>query len=88
MELKIFDLTKTQLGTHVLALEQIDMIWQDGEIYQAPAKDLLPQPILLDELNLRGEMLIYLALPILQPNKKNISDEQDKTTCSLPFIFE
>ena len=69
---------ETQLGTHILALEQIDMIWQDGEIYQAPAKDLLPNPILLDELNLRGEMLIYLALPILQPHKKNISDEQDK----------
>ena len=69
---------ETQLSTHILALEQIDMIWQDGEIYQAPAKDLLPNPILLDELNLRGEMLIYLALPILQPNRKNISDDQVK----------
>ena len=67
---------EVQLSTHVLALEYIDMIWQDGEIYQAPAQDLLPAPVLLDELNLRGEMLVYLALPILQANKKNIADEQ------------
>ncbi|AWV85763.1 type VI secretion system baseplate subunit TssK [Acinetobacter radioresistens] len=67
---------EVQLSTHVLALENIEMIWQDGEIYQAPAQDLLPAPVLLDELSLRGEMTIYLALPILQANKKNVSDEQ------------
>ena len=66
---------ENQLGLHVLALEKIEMIWQDGEIYSAPAQDLLPEPILLDDLNLRGEMQIYLALPILQPNKKNVSYE-------------
>ena len=62
---------------HVLALENVDMIWQDGEIYQAPAQDLLPEPILLDDLNLRGEMLIYLALPLLQANKQNITFDQN-----------
>ena len=56
---------EAQLSTHILALESVEMIWQDGEIYQAPAYDLLPEPILLDELNLRGEMVIYLALPVL-----------------------
>lgn len=64
---------ETQLGTHVLALEQVEMIWQDGEIYAAPARDLLPDPVQLDDLNLRGEMIIYLALSILQPNKKNVA---------------
>ncbi len=64
-----------QLQINVLALSRIEMIWQDGEIYQAPAHDLLPEPILLDELNLRGEMQIYVALPIIQPNKKNINFE-------------
>ena len=63
---------EVQLSTHVLALENIEMIWQDGEIYQAPAQDLLPAPVLLDELSLRGEMTIYLALPILQANIKNL----------------
>lgn len=64
-----------QLGTHVLALESIEMIWQDGEIYTAPSRDLLPEPVQLDDLNLRGEMIIYLALSILQPNKKNVAFE-------------
>ncbi len=68
---------ENQLGIHVLALENVDMIWQDGEIYQAPAQDLLPEPILLDDLNLRGEMLIYLALPLLQANKQNITFDQN-----------
>ena len=63
---------EAQLNTHVLALESIEMLWQDGEIYQAPARDLLPEPVQLDDLNLRGEMLVYLALPIVQPNKNNV----------------
>ncbi|NHB59153.1 type VI secretion system baseplate subunit TssK [Acinetobacter shaoyimingii] len=67
---------ETQLGTHVLALEHVNMMWQDGEIYAAPSRDLLPEPVQLDDLNLRGEMTIYLALPILQPNKKNVAYEQ------------
>lgn len=66
---------ESQLTTHVLALETIDMIWQDGEIYQAPSHDLLPEPLLLDELNLNGQMTVYLALPILQANKNNVHDE-------------
>lgn len=66
---------EAQLSTHILALESVEMIWQDGEIYQAPAYDLLPEPILLDDLNLRGEMLIYLALPLLQANKQNLIDQ-------------
>lgn len=67
---------ETQLSTHVLALEQVEMIWQDGEIYAAPSRDLLPEPVQLDDLNFRGEMTIYLALSILQPNKKNVAYEQ------------
>lgn len=66
-----------QLGNHVLALESIEMIWQDGEIYQAPSTDLLPEPLLLDDLNFKGEMLIYLTLPLLQPNKTNILHDGD-----------
>ena len=66
---------EAQLQTHVLALESIQVIWQDGEIYQAPMRDLLPSPILLDELNLRGEVLVYLALPIVQANKRNLAGE-------------
>jgi type VI secretion system protein ImpJ len=62
-----------QLSTHVLALEKVEMLWQDGEIYQAPARDLLPEPLQLDDLTLRGEMTVYLALPMIQPNKPNVS---------------
>ena len=67
---------ESQLNINVLALSSIEMIWQDGEIYTAPARDFLPEPILLDHLNLRGEMQIYLAMPIVQANKKNVSYEQ------------
>ena len=64
---------ETQLGMQVLTLNKVEMIWQDGEIYQAPAQDLLPEPVQLDILNLQGEMQIYLALPMVQPNKQNVS---------------
>ena len=67
---------ETQLGTHVLALEHVEMMWQDGEIYTAPSRDLLPEPVQLDDLNFRGEMTIYLALSILQPNKKNVAYDE------------
>lgn len=68
---------ESQLNLNVLALEAIEMIWQDGEIYAAPSRDLLPEPILLDHLNLQGEMQIYLAIPIVQANKKNVSYEKN-----------
>lgn len=64
---------QTQLNLHVLALEKIEMLWQDGEIYQAPNRDLLPEPIQLDELRMNTEMMVYLALPIVQANKHNVS---------------
>ncbi len=66
-----------QLSIHILALESIEVIWQDSEIYHAPSQDLLPEPLQLDELNLETQMQIYLAFPILQANKKNISHEKD-----------
>lgn len=64
-----------QMSQQVLALEKIEMIWQDGEIYRAPSHDLLPQPILLDHLKMHAEMQVYLALPVIQPNKPNVSFE-------------
>ncbi|SPL71971.1 type VI secretion system baseplate subunit TssK [Acinetobacter stercoris] len=67
---------ESQLNLHLLALEKVEMLWQDGEFYSAPAQDLLPAPIQLDDLNLRGEMQIFLALPVLQPNKKNVAYEE------------
>lgn len=64
---------ESQLKLNILALEKINMIWQDGEMYSAPHQDLLPEPIQLDELKMQGEMLIYLALPLVQANKQNVS---------------
>ncbi|MHA3048792.1 type VI secretion system baseplate subunit TssK [Acinetobacter sp. ANC 4639] len=71
----LFD--ESQLTNHVLALQNIKLIWQDGEIYHAPAQDLLPEAILLDEMNLNGEMLVYLTLPIVQPNKHNVAHDDE-----------
>src|SRR5690606_20584083 len=67
---------EAQFNMHILALSKIEIIWQDGEIYQAPVQDLLPEPVQLDTLNLRGEMLIYLALPMLQPVMHKESDAE------------
>ncbi len=66
---------ESQLGAQILALEQVQMIWQDGEIYAAPSQDLLPEPIQLDPLNIRAEMQVYLALPNLQANKQNVAHD-------------
>ena len=71
----LFD--ESQLSNHILALQNIKLIWQDGEIYHAPAQDLLPEAILLDEMNLNGEMLVYLTLPIVQPNKHNVAHDTE-----------
>lgn len=68
---------QTQMSQQILALEKIDMIWQDGEIYRAPSHDLLPEPILLDHLKMQAEMLVYLALPVIQPNKSNVTFENN-----------
>lgn len=74
-----FKFDEAQLSNNILALSKVEMIWQDGDIYQAPALDLLPEPILLDALHLKGEMDIFLALPILQPNKKNVSFDKQQS---------
>ena len=52
---------ETKLSTQILALEHIEMIWQDGELYSAPARDLFPEPVQLDNLNLRGEIQFSTA---------------------------
>ena len=69
---------ESQLKLNILALEKINMIWQDGEIYAAPHQDLPPEAIQLDELKMQGEMLVYLALPIVQANKTNVSYDDSK----------
>lgn len=66
---------ETQLSMNILALSRIEMVWQDGEIYRAPAQDLLPEPVQLDTLHLRTEMSIYLALPMVQASKQNLNQE-------------
>ncbi|SDC06630.1 type VI secretion system baseplate subunit TssK [Acinetobacter boissieri] len=70
------ELDESQLSLNVLSLEKAKVIWQDGEIYMAPAPDLLPAPIFIDDLGLGDEMYVYLALPIVQPNKQNVTHDQ------------
>lgn len=70
------EVDESQLSLNVLSLAKVKVLWQDGEIYTAPASDLLPESILIDDLNLGDEMYVYLALPVLQPNKQNITHDQ------------
>lgn len=37
--IQVLQFDESLLNTNVLALSKINMIWQDGEIYQAPAQD-------------------------------------------------
>src|SRR5690606_27886366 len=67
---------EAQFNMHILVLSKIERIWQEGEIDQAPAQDLLPEPVQLDTLNLRGETKVNLALPMLQPNEQNVSQTE------------
>ncbi|AOA58809.1 type VI secretion system baseplate subunit TssK [Acinetobacter larvae] len=66
-----------QLQLNILALHQICMLWQDGDIYNAPDQDLLPEPLALDTLEMQTEMLVYLALPVVQANKQNLSQQNN-----------
>lgn len=71
----IFD--EAQLKLNILALESVNMIWQDGEIYSAPQQDLLPESIQLDQFKMEGEMLVFLAFAHVQAMKQNVNYNSD-----------
>lgn len=61
-----------QLQNNILALTKADAVWPDGELYQAPGQDLLPDAIQLDQVQIEGQAIAYLALPSLHTGSSNL----------------
>jgi type VI secretion system protein ImpJ len=58
-------------------LDNLSVIFPDGELYQAPNAGMLPTEILLSDIPAsNGQITIYLALPRLKPNGKNLFDDR------------
>ncbi len=62
------------LANNVLRAEELSVIFPDGEIYQAPASDALPQPFDLSKLTPDEQSVIICAcLPVLKSEGGNLS---------------
>lgn len=62
------------LANNSLAAERMSLIFQTGDIYQAPTSDALPLPIDLRELPADEQnFTFYAALPILKAHGGNVS---------------
>lgn len=61
-----------QLQNNILALKRIDILWNDGDAYKAPERDLLPENIQLDQHNTSDQMLVYLAFPTIHTGMSNL----------------
>lgn len=65
---------ESALAHNSLAAERMSLIFQTGDIYQAPTSDGLPQPIDLRELPADEQnFTFYAALPILKAHGGNVS---------------
>lgn len=63
------------LGHHMLEAQAMSLIFQDGEVYDAPATDLLPLPLDLTQLPQEiNTFTIYAALPTIRPHGANAEE--------------
>jgi type VI secretion system protein ImpJ len=63
------------LGHNMVAAEAMSLIFQDGEIVDAPATDLLPAPVDLSRLPQDvNTFTFYAALPTIKPHGGNADD--------------
>ncbi|AOK51649.1 type VI secretion system baseplate subunit TssK [Burkholderia stagnalis] len=64
------------LGSNVLRLAELALVFPDGALYAAPQADDLPPPVALDTLPEGiNEFVFYLALHPLRENGANYSDD-------------
>ncbi|MCA3844041.1 MAG: type VI secretion system baseplate subunit TssK, partial [Burkholderia sp.] len=64
------------LGSNVLRVAELALVFPDGALYAAPQADDLPPPIALDTLPEGiNEFVFYLALHPLRENGTNYSDD-------------
>lgn len=65
---------ESALANNLLGAEHMSLIFQTGDIYQAPTSDALPLPIDLSELPADEQnFTFYAALPILKAHGGNVS---------------
>jgi type VI secretion system protein ImpJ len=63
------------LGHNLLEAEAMSLIFQDGEVVEAPATDLLPVPLDLTQLPQDiNTFTIYAALPTIRPHGANAEE--------------
>jgi type VI secretion system protein ImpJ len=61
------------LANNVLRASKLSLLFQDGELYDAPGADLLPTPLDLSALPPDQTVFtVHAALPILQPHGSNL----------------
>lgn len=64
------------LGHNQLSADSMAVIFPDGEIYEAPGADLLPEPVDLARLPLDSQSFTFAAaLPIVKPHGGNVDDK-------------
>lgn len=63
------------LGHNLLEAQAMSLIFQDGEVYEAPATDLLPVPLDLTQLPREiNTFTIHAALPTIRPHGANADE--------------
>ena len=63
------------LGHNLLEAQAMSLIFPDGEVYEAPATDLLPVPIDLTQLRQDiNTFTLYAALPTMRPHGANAEE--------------
>ncbi|MEC7119175.1 MAG: type VI secretion system baseplate subunit TssK [Pseudomonadota bacterium] len=67
-------LDQQMLSSGLLAFTDIQLVWPDGDLFQAPAQDLLPAPQQLDGSNLADQVIVYLATHALRVGHANVTD--------------
>ncbi|OJA41168.1 type VI secretion system baseplate subunit TssK [Burkholderia ubonensis] len=76
------------LGSNVLRLAELSLVFPDGALYAAPQADDLPPPVALDTLPEGiNEFVFYLALHPLRENGANYNDDP-ATGFTTRFISE
>jgi type VI secretion system protein ImpJ len=75
------------LGHNQLSADAISVIFPDGEIYDAPNGDLLPEPVDLSRLPADMETFTFhLALPIVKPHGGNAHPDGRYVRCETEAI--
>jgi type VI secretion system protein ImpJ len=72
---RLLQLNMDALGHDLLEAQAMSLIFQDGEVYEAPATDLLPVPLDLGQLPKEiNTFTMHAALPTIRPHGANAEE--------------